>query len=66
MGFEFQAIERVDDRYIHQRNKNSSLEFYWAPVSDSNNLSYGGVVTYVRHFLHEVNNLRRTTPALIA
>jgi hypothetical protein len=27
-------------------------------VSDSNGRKYGGVMTQVRHFLHEVNDLR--------
>lgn len=34
------------------------LEFYWLPVSDSNNLTYGGVLNHLRHFLHEVNDYR--------
>ena len=34
------------------------LEFYWSAVSDSNGRKYGGVLTQVRHFLHEVNDLR--------
>jgi hypothetical protein len=36
------------------------LEFYWSAVSDSNGRKYGGVMTLIRHFLHEVNDLRRT------
>lgn len=35
------------------------LEFYWQPVSDSNGRKYGGLLNHVRHFLHEVNDLRR-------
>jgi hypothetical protein len=35
------------------------LEFYWSPKSDSNGMKYGGIVTHVRHFLHEVNDYRR-------
>ena len=66
LGFEFQGIERIDDRYIYERKDGSLLEFYWSPVSDSNNRKYGGVVTYVRHFLHEVNDLRRVNPASVA
>lgn len=58
MGIEFQGIERVDDRYVNQHNNGPLLEFYWEPVSNSNNKSYGGVLNHVRHFLHEVNNLR--------
>ncbi len=59
LGIEFQGIERIDDRYIYQHHKESLLEFYWSPRSDSNNMKYGGVVTHVRHFLHEVNDYRR-------
>lgn len=42
------------------------MEFYWNPKSDSNNLTYGGLVTHVRHFLHEVNDLRNTYPETVA
>lgn len=59
LGFEFQGIERVDDRYIHQHKPKPLLEFYWQPVSDSNGKKYGGLLNHVRHFLHEVNDLRR-------
>ena len=42
------------------------LEFYWSAVSDSNGLKYGGVFTYIRHFLHEFINYRQMTPDWIA
>lgn len=62
---EFQGIERVDDRYVNQRKEGPLLQFYWDPVSDSNGKSYPGVVTQVRHFLHEVNDLRSSNVALM-
>lgn len=49
----------MDDRYVNLHKDKPLLEFYWLPISDSNNLTYGGVLNHVRHFLHEVNNLRR-------
>ena len=58
LGFEMQGIERLDERYIHERNGGPLLEFYWKTKSDSNNRVYGGLFTHVRYFLHEVNNLR--------
>jgi len=66
LGFEFQGIERIDDRYIYERKGGPLLEFYWSPVSDSNGRKYGGVVTQIRHFLHEVNDLRRENEQSIA
>ena len=61
-----QGIERIDDRYIYQRKDGSLLEFYWSAASDSNGLKYGGVFTYIRHFLHEFINYRQMSPASIA
>ena len=63
---EFQGIERIDERYIYDRIGGPLLQFYWSSVSDSNNLKYGGVLTYIRHFLHEVNDLRQTNAQAIA
>lgn len=48
----------MDDRFVNQHHGGPLLEFYWDTISDSNNKSYGGVLNHVRHFLHEVNNLR--------
>lgn len=56
-----QAIERMDERYIHERNGGPLLELFWKAKSDSNNKSYGGLMTHIRHFLHEVNNYRVTS-----
>ena len=59
LGIQFQGIERVDDRYVNLHFDKPLLEFYWNTISDSNNISYGGVLNHVRHFLHEVNDLRQ-------
>jgi len=66
LGFEFQGIERIDDRYIYQRQNKPLLEFYWQPVSDSNGRKYGGLLNQIRHFLHEVNDLRRVQPSSVS
>lgn len=42
------------------------MEFYWQPVSDSNGRKYGGLLNHVRHFLHEVNDLRRISPSEVS
>ena len=53
-----QGIERMDERYIHDRNDNPLNELFWKTKSDSNNKTYGGLLTHIRYFLHEVNDLR--------
>lgn len=58
LGFEMQGIERFDERYIYLHNESPELEFYWKTKSDSNNITYGGLMTHLRYFLHEVNNFR--------
>lgn len=58
LGFEMQGIERMDERYIHQRVGGPLLEMFWRTKSDSNNMTYGGLMTHIRHFLHEVNDYR--------
>lgn len=56
-----QGIERFDERYIYEHKETPELEFYWKTKSDSNNITYGGLMTHLRYFLHEPNMFRRGT-----
>jgi hypothetical protein len=53
--------------YIHLRKGGPLLEFYWATKSDSNNTTYGGMMTHVRYLNHETADyLRYSDPPLIS
>lgn len=58
LGFQMQGIERFDERYIYLHKESPELEFYWRTKSDSNNITYGGLMTHLRYFLHEPNKFR--------
>lgn len=67
LGMEMQGIERFDERYTHLRTGGPLLEFYWATRSDSNNITYGGLMTHVRYFNHEpADYLRRSDGRAVA
>lgn len=37
------------------------MEYYWATRSDSNNITYGGLMTHLRHYPHDFPDyLRRS------
>ena len=58
LGLEMQVIERMDGRYIYHHKNGPLLEWFWLTRSDSNNLTYGGLLTNLRHFPHEPSNMR--------
>jgi hypothetical protein len=62
-----QGVERFDERYTHLRKDGPLLEFYWAAKSDSNNITYGGIMTHLRYFNHEpADYLRRSDANAVA
>lgn len=58
LGMEMQVVERTDPRFIYKRKSGPLLEWYWLLRSDSNNLTYGGLLTNLRHHTHEASTTR--------
>jgi len=58
LGLEMQVVERTDGRFIYHHNGGPLLEWFWMARSDSNNVTYGGLLTNLRHWPHEQSNMR--------